>query len=178
MKRICYLILCAAPAALLLTSAAGAADFRDLDWGASKQEVRKAESFSIHHDMPNEIAFWNFKLAGVNAGLIYRFEGGRLVRAFYTSRHQTPDVKEDYADYRSFRQHFDRELGNKGVETWEWADGKQHSAAERTLEAVAAGRVEIVTRWEHPSNDVWLVINGKSGRIQELQINFEPKSGS
>jgi hypothetical protein len=163
---------------LLCTTLAGAADFRGVDWGASHKQVRASEDLPLHHDMEDNIAFWNFKVAGVPAGLLYHFEDDKLVLARYISRHTTPHAEEDHADYLAFQVHFDAELGAHDEEVWIWADGDAHGKAEQTVANITAGKVKIVTRWKNPSPSVDLVeltIAGKKGAIETLDVVFRPK---
>ncbi len=156
-----------------LPSLAASDGFRGFAWGASQAEVRKGEKLPMHHDIEGEISYWNFKLAGVPAGIIYTFENERLTRAYYLSRHRTPDPEEDYDDYHAFQRHFDQELGPHVEEEWVWADGVE--PGEENLEAVTSGRATLVTRWRTEGAQVKMEMTGKDGGIQTLRVYFEPE---
>jgi len=161
-------------ATVTLTYPAQATDFRGFDWGASKKAVRATEKLPIHHDLPDEIAYWNFEVAGFSAGLVYRFEGGKLVKAHYLSRNTTPDAEEDYQNYLDFQRHFDNEIGPHLEEVWIWADGAKHEAAEQTVAAITSGQVTPITRWAYPGTTVRMELVGKDGTMESLRVYFEP----
>jgi len=165
--------------ALLCVAADGsAAGFRGVEWGAGKAEVLAIEKHQLHHDIDGEVAYWNFEFAGVEAGLVYTFDDGKLVRAHYLSRHRTNDPSEDLADYESFKGALDEHFGPHLAETWVWADGAVHSADEQTLAALTSGAAELVARWDLEDSDVKLLIAGSEGVIQTVRAIFEPKQVS
>ena len=165
----------AAIGTLLLAAPGAAADFRQFDWGASFDEVLSKETLPRHHDVPEEIAYWDFELAGVTTGLAYSFEDGKLQSAKYWSRNRTEDPNQDYQDYLAYQRHFDGELGPHVEETWVWSDGRSHPEAEHTLDAILAGQAKLVTRWEQGRTQARLELVGGSGIIQRLGVHFEPK---
>jgi hypothetical protein len=162
---------------LLLTAAVTgveASDFRGLEWGASPAEVRAVEKYPIHHDLEHEIAYWNFELAGVPAGLVYTFEDGKLVSAHFLSRHRTTDPAADLADYQAFERHFDEHFGEHAGERWVWADGAEHDPSEQTLDAVTSGAAVRETWWELETNIATLRMGGGEGGIEYVRVGFEP----
>lgn len=164
-------------AALLLgclasTTAALAGGFRGNEWGAAKSEVKAREKYTLHHDMPGELAYFAFQLAGVDAGLIYKFEDDRLVGAYFTSRHRTTDAEEDWADHQAWLALFDEHYGKHVRQEWVWRDGAE--PGEENLAALTSGRAELVTHWTLEDVRVRLVIQGGEGAIQTLRAYHEP----
>ncbi len=167
-KRItAVLVLCLAPAA-----AAVAGGFRGNEWGAPKSEVKAREKHPLHHDRPGELAYFAFELAGVEAGLVYKFEDDRLVSAYYLSRHRTPDPQEDWADYEAWRRQFDEHFGEHTGQEWVWRDGA--APGDENLSAVTSGQAELVTRWTLEDARVRLVIEGEDGAVSRIRAYFEP----
>ena len=161
------LLLC-----LLLPAVAAAGGFRGNEWGAPKSEVKAREKHTLHHDMPGELAYFGFELAGVEAGLIYKFEDDRLVGAYFTSRHRTIDPQEDWADYKAWQERFDEHYGEHTRQEWLWADGAE--PGEETLAAVTSGRAQLVTHWTLDDARVRLVMRGEDGAIQTIRAHHEP----
>jgi len=159
----------------MLSTAATPADFRQFDWGASFDEVLSAEKLPLHHDVPEEIAYWNFDLAGVVTGLAFNFEDDKLQSAVYWSRDHTEDPNEDYEHYLAYQRHFDAELGPHVEEMWIWSDGRRHSEEEQTLDAIIAGDAKLVTRWEQARTRAELELVGGNGYMQRLGVTFEPR---
>lgn len=164
-------------AALFLfgTTAAEAGGFRGVEWGASKAEVRATEKHQLHHDLDDEIAYWNFQFAGIEAGLVYTFEDGKLVRAHYLSRHRTEHPSEDLDDYRTFQRQLDEHFGAHVSEEWIWADGGEHMEDEQTVDALASGAAELVSHWDLEDSRLRLLIAGDNGTIETLRAIFEPR---
>lgn len=162
-------------AALWATAGVNAGGFRGVEWGAGKAEVLATEKHQLHHDIENEIGFWNFKFAGVEAGLVYTFEDGKFVRAQYLSRHRTNDPSEDLADYESFKAQLDEHFGAHLAEEWIWIDGREHGEDEPTLAEITSGTAELVTRWELEDANLRLLIAGSDGVVQTVRAIFEPK---
>ena len=162
---------------LLPAAAALAGGFRGNEWGAAKAEVKAREKRQLHHDLPGELAYFAFELAGVEAGLVYEFEDDRLTRAYYMSRHRTAEPEEDWADYEAWRELFDEHFGEhgegqKGVQEWLWREGVE--PGEEGLAAVTSGRAELVTRRTLEDSRVRLVIAGEDGAVSRIRAWFEP----
>ncbi len=161
--------------ALIAATAAGASDFRGLSWGASKAEVRRVEKHPLHHDLENELAYWNFELGGVAAGLVYTFEEGKLIRAHFVSRSPEGDAAGKLADFRVWKALFDEHFGSPSEEEWIWADGVERGEGERVLDSLTSGLAKAVARWEVGHTAVELVIAGGEGRIQTVRAVYQPK---
>ena len=153
---------------------AEARGFRGVAWGATPEEVRAAEKLPLHHDLEHEIAYWNFEFAGVEAGLVYAFEAGRLVEARYVSRHATDDPAEDLADYESFRATLDEHFGTHVVEEWVWADGEARGAPEDPLRALTSGAAKLVSSWRIEGSRLELLIAGSDGAVRTVRAIFRP----
>ena len=161
--------------ALGMTGVAAAAGFRGVEWGASKEEVLATEKHQLHHELEDEIAYWNFEFAGIEAGLVYTFEEGKLVRAHYLSRHRTSHPSEDLADYRTFQRQLDEHFGEHVAEAWTWADGDEHGESEQTVEALASGAARLESYWKLEGSRVRLLIAGENGKIETVRAIFEPE---
>lgn len=164
---VALVLCCLAPAAVAL-----AGGFRGNEWGASKAQVKAREKYTLHHDMPGELAYFAFKVAGVDAGLVYKFEHDRLVSAYFMSRHRTPEPEEDWADYEAFRMQFDEHFGEHSEQEWIWREGAE--AGEGDLAAVTSGRAELVTRWTTADAGIRLVMQGEDGVVTRIRAYFEP----
>jgi hypothetical protein len=149
-----------------------AGGFRGNEWGASQSEVKVRETHPLHHDMPGELAYFAFKLAGVEAGLVYKFEDDRLVSAYYMSRHRTPDPKEDHADYKAWQEQFDEHFGKHAKQEWVWREGAK--PGEEELAAVTSGSAELVTHWTIDDARIRLVMQGEDGAVSRIRAYFEP----
>ena len=159
---------------LAIAAQGRASDFRGHAWGASPEEVKALERHDLHHDIDGELAYWNFQFAGVEAGLVYTFEDGRLVRAHFLSRNPTTDPEEDLADYRAFQALLTEHHGEPVAEEWVWLDGDERAASEGTLADIVAGRARLETRWELETADATLLIAGGDGAIQTVWVVYEP----
>ena len=161
------LLCCLAPATTAL-----AGGFRGNEWGVAKSEVKAREKYTLHHDRPGELAYFAFELAGVEAGLVYKFQDDRLVSAYFMSRHRTNDPEADYADYKTWQARFDEHYGMHTRQEWVWNDGAE--PGEENLAAVSSGRAELVTHWTLEDARVRLVMRGEDGAIQTLRAYHEP----
>lgn len=160
---------------LLVAAVAGASDFRGLSWGASKDEVRRVEKHPLHHDLEDEIAYGDFELGGVEAGLVYTFEDGKLIRAHFLSRSPAGDAAGKLGDFRTWKSLFDEHFDSPSEEEWIWADGAEHREDERGLEALTSGRARAVARWQVGNTSVELKIEGGDGKIDSVRAVYAPK---
>ena len=158
--------------ALAISSQSFAADFRGVSWGASREEVRATEKLPFHHDIDDEVAYWNFELAGVEAGLKYYFVDDALVAAHYFSRRATEDPAQEMADFEAFERQFSEHFGPHQGREWVWADGA--ARGEGSLEDITAGRAELVARWTLETAQVKLLIAGRDGEVKTVRAIFEP----
>lgn len=152
-------------AGALAAAPGGAADFRGFDWGASQSEVRAGETLPLHHDLEGEIAYWDFQVAGVVSGLVYRFVDDRLVRAHYIVRESPSGPDEEDRIYAAYRGHLLEVHGEPRAEDWLDAEGDPVPEGDRTLAAVRSGRVRLVTSWESDRTRVQLVRSSRNGRF-------------
>lgn len=159
----------------MVASAATGADFRGVDWGAGKAEVRAVETHALHHDIEDELAYWGFELAGVAAGLVYEFDDDRLARARFVSRNPTGDPRAHLADYRTWRQWTREHFESEGSEEWVDAADRPVDVPLDPIAALTAGTAKLRTRWQRETSAVTLLIAGRDGEVRTVRLIFEPR---
>ena len=140
--------------------------------------MRSSETKPKHHDLPEEVAYWNFRWAGVPSGLTYRFEADRLVSARYYSLHVTPDINLDWKDFSAHRKHLTEQFGESGTESWVCSQSASSGDQREGVQRIAAGKVVHSVRWTLSDFEVELSVEGKNGRIDWLEAVFSPHPSS
>ncbi|MDL2263141.1 hypothetical protein LJC31_00655 [Synergistaceae bacterium OttesenSCG-928-I11] len=98
-----YLIL-AALVVLACASAAGAGDFRNVEWGMSMREVMAAETVPLEEDDESDVPeisclFGETTVFGFDCELIYFFANGELKQARYFFFHETQNPNSLISHY-------------------------------------------------------------------------------
>jgi hypothetical protein len=168
-----------AAAVLLLQTLATAvspspeADFRASRWGDTVEQVRAVETAPFHHLGDDELAYTDSSVEGIDGGIVYLFERGRLVRGVYVSRQDYPAGAGAPEAYERLKAHFDTTLGRVGETTERWLDDSLRGDPPRLAEAVVLEQVRVTTRWRFERTHVELIMSGRDGGVY-LRAVFQP----
>ena len=160
-------------AALLVPASLWGADFRQSNWGDGAEDVMAAETATLHHRRPEEIAFVDSSIEGIDGGVIYLFEKGRLVQGVHVSRQDYSGGEGVLADLERMRAHFSEVLGETGEESRRWIDESLRDQPERLAEAISRGHVRLAHRWTMERTYAELVLTGKDGGVL-MRAVFRP----
>ena len=159
--------------ALLVPTSMWAADFRQSDWGDTAEEVVASETATLHHQRPEEIAYVDSSIEGIDGGVIYLFEHGRLVRGVYVSRSEYEGGAGVLADLERMKRHLAEVLGSAGEEERRWLDASLREQPERLAEAISKGHVRLSHSWVLEGTRVDLILTGKAGGVL-MRAVFQP----
>ncbi len=160
-------------AALLVPTSVWAADFRQSNWGDTAEDVMASETATLHHQDPEEIAYVDSSIEGIDGGVIYLFEYGRLVRGVYVSRSEYKGGAGVLADLDRMRAYLAEVLGSAGEENRRWLDESLSDQPEKLAEAISKGHVRLAHSWILERTRVDLVLTGKAGGVL-MRAVFQP----
>jgi hypothetical protein len=153
-------------AAMIATAAAAAegADFRYSNWGDSMADVKAAETATFHHEGEDEMAFTDSSIEGIDGGIIYLFDRGRLVRGLYVSRNEYAGGDGVLQDFERMKSYYSDRLGAEGREERDWKNGPPEGGAD--LEAsLAAGELRLAHHWTVGRSRIAILMTGKDGGV-------------
>ena len=140
-------------------------DFRNASWGDSIDRAMRSETATFHHRSDDELAFTDDSLEGIDGGILYLFDRGRLVTGLYVSREGYPGGVGALEDYATLRRDLERRLGGASDESRRWVGDEgavdpDELAGERLAAAVADGRLRVSTEWTLERTHVELIMTG------------------
>jgi hypothetical protein len=158
---------------VLLPSMAQAADFRGSSWGDSPDQVAANETAILHHRNADEIAFLDSSIEGIDGGVIYLFDDGRLVQVVHVSRREYTRGEGVLDDFERMRSHYAEILGAEGERELRWINDSLRDQPERLAEAISKEHVRFSHSWSTDRSRVELLLTGKDGGVQ-IRVVFMP----
>lgn len=163
------------------TESAMKGDFRNSTWGDSIDEARRSETADFHHQSEDELAFTDTSLEGIDGGILYLFERGRLVTGLYVARHEYLGGEGVLEDYRTLRRHLERRLEAPGEESLRWigddeAGRVESPSGDRLAALIADGSLRVSTEWSLERTHVELIMTGTEEGGVFLRAVFKPSS--
>lgn len=157
------------------------ADFRNASWGDSIDRAMRSETAIFHHRSDDELAFTDDSLEGIDGGILYLFERGRLVTGLYVSREGYPAGAGVLEDYATLRRHLARRLGEPGAESRRWMgdEGEVEAddlAGEKLATTVAEGRLRVSSEWRLERTHIELIMTGTEDGGVFLRAVYKPTS--
>ncbi len=126
--------------------------------------VKAAETATFHHEREDEMAFTDSSIDGIDGGIIYLFDRGRLVRGLYVSRNEYAGGEGVLRDFEKLKAHYVELLGSEGHEALDWKSGRPEG--EGDLEAaLVAGEVRVAHVWNLERTRVAIMMTGKDGGV-------------
>ena len=158
--------------------AAGAADFREVNWGMSPDQVKKTElSNQLSGEMPGLLIFEG-EIAGVRASIFYLFDDDKLVRGLYSIETGEQDIiVRDYETIRAFllKQYGEPDEITMG-EKEEISTGELDPADPKDLYTLVIRKaLSPQTIWEQDGTRIYLRLTEKDGLLA-VMVDYIPDS--
>ena len=156
-------------------------DFRKLKWGATREDVKKAEEATFIDEAADMLIYRDVKVAGLNASLGYVFENGKLVQGSYSFAEKHSNNNLYINDYDKVKKALTEKYG-EGEEVWSWNDDLFKGDEDNYGLAISAGHLKIITMWVTEKTRIMLSLHGDNYEIGltlwYTDINYKPSTNT
>lgn len=155
---------------VLITGGVQAADFREVNWGMSKEEVIQKEGKPIVTD--GSVIVYKVSLFGSDFELVYQFHKNKLTTAIYSSiENYLSNYGQYISDYNSINNKLKQKYGVPEAEEKLY----QNKAYKNTGDALnlQLGYLRMISTWETERTNIshLLMNSGDLGEYGELIID-------
>lgn len=160
MKRVMF-----ATVLLLCISARGiCADFRNVNWGASPQEVKIVEKVSLVSET-SRLLVYRGRLANLNAVFGYHFVNGRLCRGSYMFEEKHTNRNAYISDYERINTLLKKKYGEPIVDYSRWLNDLYRDDSQQWGLAVSIGHLGFITEWATERTHIKHMLNGDNFKV-------------
>lgn len=142
------------------TSLCLASDFRDAQWGMSKEQV-----FLLEKTRPiysnNESLTYRGKLANIQVHIIYNFSDDKLSNGFYKFVSNYSNNNVYLKDYKDINNLLDLKYGNPDIRKELWINELYKEKLGYHGNAISLGHLMLESKW---TNDTTIIVHNLSGK--------------
>lgn len=152
-------------------------DFRNVKWGMSLDEVKKAETSELEGGLSDFLSYQNVDAYGLKMALYYRFTGGALESGMYMFEPKDKDNAQHLNEYKSIVQSLTGVYGapDKALEDWKSDTYKQ--TPEKYGYAIGQGQLTYLTTWTHNRTAITAMISGHDDTVT-ISVSFRNKDAA
>ena len=148
-------------------------DFRNVRWGMSIEEVKKAETSKMV-DESDTILIYESSLAGLDVYVGYVFTSGILVRGKYISVEKHSNRNDYINDYNSLKDLLTKKYGETTENHVYWLNDLYRDDYSEWGFAVSLGHLKYFDSWETGRTDITAALTGENYDIS-LGIEYGSK---
>lgn len=150
-----------------------ASDFRDAQWGMSKEQVLSLEKTRPIYSN-NESLTFRGKLANIQVHIIYKFSDEKLDTGVYQFVPNYSNNNVYLKDYKSINDLLDLKYGNPDIRKEVWNNELYKEKLGYYGNAISLGHLALESKWE---NDTTIIVHNLSGNNNLIShsINYFDK---
>lgn len=150
-----------------------AADFRNVSWGQSTEEVIRAEGRAPEHQEAHgkkALLVYQDKVGTYDCDVVYIFAFNELVRAKYvpTTEHSNNNAYLD--DFDTWADMLSGKYGKVEAKTY-WSNDLYRSDRSEWGMALAVGHLSKYAKWDRPDTVIILALNGENFKVS-LSVEY------
>jgi len=152
-------------------------DFRQVNWGMSKEEIKAVENKEIADEdigSVQEIIAYNDKISSFDCYIGYIFVKDKLSSAGYYIKQEHTNRNDYIADYEKLKDLLTAKYGKTVKDEIYWKDDLYKNKEQDWGLAVSVGHVAYNAYWETPTTGIELMLKGDNYKI-ELVIKYISK---
>lgn len=154
------------------TAKASYYDFRNSDWGDSKEAVKEVETegtFALVNS--SGMVYTDVTIFSKDAYLFYYFDDeGKFYRGAYSFQEKHSDPSDYIADYNEIKKTITRLYGEPAVDEIKAIDSSASSVSEE--EALKNGWSKYYTMWETDQSKILLLMHASDSEIK-LMLSYD-----
>lgn len=146
-------------------------DIRQLKWGMTMAEVKKAETLKLELDLGSKLKY-TAQLGGQNYELLYEFKESKLYKATYTSKENYPDKNGYITDFKNLKKLLSQKYGMPVSDEEKWTNEKYKSNTADHGKAVSEGHIKYSSSWKTDRSSIVVSLSGMNFKCF-LVLNYE-----
>lgn len=151
------------------------ADFRNVTWGMTMNEVKRSETLSVQEEDDAVLAYEE-TVAGLDAYLLYGFDDdGKLYNAYYSFVEKHSNDNLYISDYNNLVDKLTEKYGEPNYNRDVWLNTLFQDHPEDYGLAVSIGHLMYGAEWETPTTKISLVLSGDNYKCT-LIIGYTSKT--
>ncbi|MBA7588846.1 hypothetical protein ES708_30916 [subsurface metagenome] len=153
-------------------------DFRKVNWGMSKEEVKATEDKKPFSENDTDLYYKNVEIIGRNFFCSYGFIQDKLYESNYnigTTLGEIHSNKNDYIDdYESVKEILTKKYGKPKRDVVTWKNDLFKNKKQDWGTAISIGHLVYVSTWETPTTEIGVALGGNNYEIW-LSVGYDSK---
>jgi len=149
-------------------------DFRQTNWGMSKEQVKAAEKNKIAIENEEVIAMDRVQVDKKECIYVYFFLEDKLYRVGYSFMEEHTNKNFYIDDYEGLKEILTKKYGEPKIDKVIWKNDLFKSDKQDWGTAVSMGHLEYFSSWETPTTYINLGLNGDNYKIS-LTLGYESR---
>ncbi|MCC9659265.1 hypothetical protein LPA49_01705 [Pseudoalteromonas sp. MB41] len=167
MRKVIALALC------IITTMAQSAEMRNVEWGMTVDEVKKAETAKFILEKDNMIGYTD-KLNGDEILLVYYFTSGKLGKGVIKFDNKRVNNNGYITDFKSINSLLTKKYGQP-IESRElWANDLYKNDPQHYGTALATGSLMKYSKWDLDKTEIYHTVTGENFKVSHV-IEFSAK---
>jgi len=157
--------ICVVLSLFILADGQSEPDFRNVNWGMSKDQVLAAEESKLTINDGDTI-FYTTEVAGLKSDLVYSFLDGELVRAAYMVDEKYSNSARHYDNYLKVKELLSGKYGTAvTTQDCKWGSSYFQENPNTWGLALEAGQMSCFSKWTLPNTEIALGLRGDQGKV-------------
>ncbi len=153
-------------------------DFRKVNWGMSKEEVKATEDKKPFSEDATALYYKDVEIIGRNFFCFYGFMQDKLYSSSYsigTTLGEIHSNKNDYIDdYKSVKEILTKKYGKPKRDVVTWKNDLFKNKKQDWGTAISIGHLVYVSIWETPTTEIGMALGGNNYEIF-LSVGYDSK---
>ncbi|MCL5036950.1 MAG: hypothetical protein M1269_07545 [Chloroflexi bacterium] len=145
-------------------------DFRNVDWGMSKAQVKQANENMIPTLEDKDTISYSDKVSGLKAMLIFSFVNDKLTSAGYYFEEEHSNDNDHIDDYQKIGDLLTEKYGKPVKDEVIWKNDLFKNNPQNWGLAISAGQLVLKSKWENENTYLYMTLSGDNYRIAHLLI--------
>lgn len=154
-------------------------DFRNADFGMTKEEVIKSEGIEPSGENDKYIVYENVNVSSYDCNLYYEFDvSNKLVRCNYFLNDFHTNVSSYISDYDNLKSLYTKKYGEPITDDKNWLNENSLYRDPQFADdgmAICIGDLLYVTRWDNNGNDIIMFMGGDNYKITSTICYYNGK---
>ncbi|TYB31291.1 MAG: hypothetical protein FXF47_04990 [Candidatus Mcinerneyibacterium aminivorans] len=139
-------------------------DFRNVNWGMSKTEVKRREDAKLFQDKSTSLAY-KTQLKNHDALLVYNFWNNKLAGSAYSIIDNYLNKNNYIEDYKELKRLLEKKYGNPSYEDIIWKNDLYKDDPSHYGMAISVGHLIYTSRWKTNSEKIVIILDGENYKV-------------
>lgn len=151
-------------------------DFRNTNWGMSKEEVVEIETAEYAGE-DGDLLFYTDDVAGLDTILFYEYLDNKLVSGGYVFDENYINQNNHIDDYKKVKELLAKKYGEPVIDRQRWLNDLYKGDTQNYGTALSVGHLAYMSKWEAESTDITMMLRGENFEVN-LTLYYKSKEYS